>query len=128
MADWNETTLRSAASWKAFKEGKSLFENGAVTVAKKDGDSWSGTVRDGKRLLKAAGHQVPGSRPILEVHPQHPLVQRLKEEIGKELEDNAVWIWTYTGKLFVATSKDTKGFTPRTGADLGTLWKAAPAQ
>ncbi len=50
------------------------------------------------------------------------------DKIGKELEDNAVWIWTYTGKLFVATSKDTKGFTPRTGADLGTLWKAAPAQ
>ena len=37
-----------------------------------------------ERLLKAAGHQVPGSRPILEVNPQHPLVQRLKEEIGKE--------------------------------------------
>ena len=54
MADWNETTLRSAASWKAFKEGKGLFENGAVTAAKKSDDSWSGSVRDGKRLLKAA--------------------------------------------------------------------------
>ncbi|MCC6535734.1 MAG: molecular chaperone HtpG [Burkholderiales bacterium] len=37
-----------------------------------------------ERLLKAAGHQVPGSKPILEINPQHPLVQRLKEEIGKE--------------------------------------------
>jgi molecular chaperone HtpG len=37
-----------------------------------------------ERLLKAAGHKVPGSRPILEINPQHPLVQRLKEEIGKE--------------------------------------------
>jgi molecular chaperone HtpG len=37
-----------------------------------------------ERLLKAAGHQVPGSQPILEINPRHPLVQRLKEEIGKE--------------------------------------------
>lgn len=37
-----------------------------------------------ERLLKAAGHQVPGSRPILEINGTHPLVQRLREEIGKE--------------------------------------------
>jgi molecular chaperone HtpG len=37
-----------------------------------------------ERLLKAAGHQVPGSKPILEINPKHPLVGRLKEEIGKE--------------------------------------------
>ena len=37
-----------------------------------------------ERLLKAAGHQVPGSLPILEINPKHPLVERLKEEIGKE--------------------------------------------
>jgi molecular chaperone HtpG len=33
-----------------------------------------------ERLLKAAGQKVPGSKPILEVNPQHPLVQRLKSE------------------------------------------------
>lgn len=49
-------------------------------------------------------------------------------QVSKELEDNAVWVWTYTGKLFVATSTGTSGFKARTGADLGTLWKAAPAQ
>ena len=37
-----------------------------------------------ERLLKAAGHRVPGARPILEINPQHPLVARLKDEIGKE--------------------------------------------
>jgi molecular chaperone HtpG len=37
-----------------------------------------------ERLLKAAGQRVPGSKPILEINPSHPLVQRLKEEIGKE--------------------------------------------
>jgi len=33
-----------------------------------------------ERLLKAAGQKVPGSRPILEVNPHHPLVERLKTE------------------------------------------------
>jgi len=37
-----------------------------------------------ERMLKAAGHKVPGSKPILEINAQHPLVQRLKDEIGKE--------------------------------------------
>lgn len=33
-----------------------------------------------ERLLKAAGQAVPGSKPILEVNPHHPLVERLKSE------------------------------------------------
>jgi molecular chaperone HtpG len=33
-----------------------------------------------ERMLKAAGQKVPGSKPILEVNPHHPLVQRLKHE------------------------------------------------
>jgi molecular chaperone HtpG len=33
-----------------------------------------------ERMLKAAGQQVPGSKPILEVNPHHPLVERLKAE------------------------------------------------
>ena len=33
-----------------------------------------------ERLLKAAGQQVGGSKPILEVNPQHAIVQRLKAE------------------------------------------------
>ena len=33
-----------------------------------------------ERLLKAAGQQVPGSKPILEVNPHHPLVERLRSE------------------------------------------------
>ena len=32
------------------------------------------------RILKAAGQKVPESRPIMEVNPGHPLVQRLKYE------------------------------------------------
>jgi len=33
-----------------------------------------------ERLLKAAGQAVPNARPILEINPTHPIVQRLREE------------------------------------------------
>ena len=33
-----------------------------------------------ERLLKSAGQSVPGSKPILEINPQHPIVDALKEE------------------------------------------------
>ncbi len=33
-----------------------------------------------ERLLKAAGQKVPSSKPILEINPHHPLVQRLMHE------------------------------------------------
>ncbi len=35
------------------------------------------------RLLKAAGQKAPASKPILELNPHHPLVQRLKYEEAK---------------------------------------------
>ena len=54
MSGWNEQTLRAAASWKAFKEGKALFENGAVTEAKSSENSWRGTVLAGKRPLRVS--------------------------------------------------------------------------
>jgi molecular chaperone HtpG len=31
-------------------------------------------------MLKAAGQDVPTSKPVLEVNPQHPVVKRLKDE------------------------------------------------
>jgi len=33
-----------------------------------------------QRMLKAAGQNVPDSKPILEINPHHPLVLRLKDE------------------------------------------------
>jgi molecular chaperone HtpG len=33
-----------------------------------------------ERILKAAGQNVPGSKPVLEINPGHPIVQRLREE------------------------------------------------
>ena len=43
------------------------------------------------RILKAAGQKVPGSKPILEINPTHPLVQRLKADAGKEGSRFADW-------------------------------------
>jgi len=41
-----------------------------------------------ERMLKAAGQNVPASKPILEINPHHPLVQRLKYEgEGKRFGD-----------------------------------------
>lgn len=36
------------------------------------------------RLLKAAGQPVPSSKPILEINPTHPIVQRLKGEADEK--------------------------------------------
>ena len=33
-----------------------------------------------ERLLKAAGQKVPTTKPVLEINPDHPIVERLKDE------------------------------------------------
>ena len=41
-----------------------------------------------QKILKQAGHQLPDIQPILEVNPDHPLVQRLNDEADeKRFED-----------------------------------------
>ena len=41
-----------------------------------------------ERLLKAAGQKVPSTKPILEINPRHPLLQRLKYEAeGQRFDD-----------------------------------------
>ena len=35
------------------------------------------------RMLKAAGQDAPDSKPILEINPDHPLVQRMQYEDAK---------------------------------------------
>jgi molecular chaperone HtpG len=45
-----------------------------------EGDGMSAHLQ---RLLKAAGQKAPASKPVLELNPQHPLVQRLNSEEGR---------------------------------------------
>lgn len=33
-----------------------------------------------ERILKASGQKVPGSKPILEINPDHPVIERLRQE------------------------------------------------
>jgi len=37
-----------------------------------------------ERMLKAAGQKVPSAKPILEINPGHPMVKKLKAEMGQE--------------------------------------------
>lgn len=52
MSEWTEQNLRAAASWQAFKEGRSLYENGAVAELKATPNGWRGAVRSGSRLIR----------------------------------------------------------------------------
>jgi superfamily II DNA or RNA helicase len=54
MSGWTEATLRNAATWQAFKEGKSLFESGLVTEAKAGSSGWQGAVRSGSKALRVS--------------------------------------------------------------------------
>jgi molecular chaperone HtpG len=40
-----------------------------------------------QRLLRSAGQKAPESKPILELNPQHPLIERLKTESGDGLKE-----------------------------------------
>jgi len=64
---------------------------GAVRITSRLTDSPSCLVREEhgmsahlERMLKAAGQNVPASKPILEINPQHPIVQRLNDESDEQ--------------------------------------------
>ncbi len=40
-----------------------------------------------ERILKAAGQNIPSSKPILELNPEHPLIIRLKAEEGERFDE-----------------------------------------
>ena len=37
-----------------------------------------------QRLFKEAGHEVPNSKPVLEINPDHPIVKKLDAEKSKK--------------------------------------------
>ena len=64
------------------------------------------------RMLKAAGQKVPQSKPILEINPTHPMVQRLKYE-DKRFSD---WAHVLLEQAVLAeggTLEDPAGFVKR---------------
>jgi superfamily II DNA or RNA helicase len=54
MSGWTEATIRAAASWQAFKEGKGLYEAGMVAEAKAGATGWQAIVKVGKRMMKVS--------------------------------------------------------------------------
>ena len=56
-----------------------LTESPACLVADEQGMG-----RHLEQILKAAGQQITGSRPILEINPEHPIITGLKQETDEE--------------------------------------------
>ena len=52
MSVVTEEILRKAASWQAFMEGRSLWENGLVTDAAAGSGGWKGSVKSGSRAIR----------------------------------------------------------------------------
>ena len=45
-----------------------------------------------ERLLKAAGQTVPGSKPIMEINPNHPIILKMKNENDEQRFSDWSWI------------------------------------
>jgi molecular chaperone HtpG len=64
------------------------------------------------RMLKAAGQNAPEAKPILEINPNHPLVQRLKYEEAK-FDDWAHLLFDQASLAEGGTLTDPAGFVKR---------------
>ncbi|RMB85155.1 ABC transporter substrate-binding protein [Streptomyces shenzhenensis] len=49
------------------------------------------------------------------------------QKISRELEDQAAWIWLYTGRSYIAANTRVNGFQPIADADLQSLWETKVA-
>ncbi len=101
-----------------------LTESAACLVADRHGMS-----TNLERLLKAAGQHVPSTRPILEINPNHPLVQRLKDEPdGERFTDWSHLLFDQAVLAEGGQLDDPAAFVKRLDALLLTLAGAAPSR
>lgn len=54
MPEFDESSLRKAASWQDFKEAQALLKIGAVVSSEKSNDGWCGSVKVGTRVLRTS--------------------------------------------------------------------------
>lgn len=67
-----------------------------------------------QRLMKAAGHAVPGAAPTLEINPAHPLVQRFEQESdATRASDLALLLFEQAQLAEGAALEDPSGFVRR---------------
>lgn len=64
------------------------------------------------RLMKAAGQQMPNAKPILEINPQHVVVQRLKYEEAR-FDDWAALLFEQAALAEGGQLDDPAGFVKR---------------
>jgi molecular chaperone HtpG len=67
------------------------------------------------RILKSAGQKAPEAKPILEINPQHPVVQHLKEEEAR-FDDWAVLLFEQAELAEGGQLEDPAGFVKRVNA------------
>jgi len=65
-----------------------------------------------QRILKSVGQNVPQAKPILEVNPTHPIMQRLKRE-DRRLDDWANLLFEQSLLAEGGTLEDPAGFVRR---------------
>ena len=66
-----------------------------------------------QELMKQAGQPTFGSKPVLEVNPAHPLVQRLKDASGAEFDDLATLLFEQALLTEGGQLDDPSGFVAR---------------
>jgi molecular chaperone HtpG len=66
-----------------------------------------------QELMKQAGQQTFGGKPVLEVNPTHPLVQRLKAAEGAEFDDLATLLFEQALLTEGGQLEDPSGFVAR---------------
>ncbi|MFT5008567.1 MAG: molecular chaperone HtpG, partial [Granulosicoccus sp.] len=67
-----------------------------------------------RRIMESAGQQVPDSKPILELNPEHPLVQRLELEQNETRFADLASILLEQARLAEGSNlKDAAGFVTR---------------
>ncbi|MEO8803126.1 MAG: molecular chaperone HtpG [Rudaea sp.] len=70
-----------------------------------------------QRMLKQAGHEVPPSKPILEINPEHPLLHRLQSESDQQhAEDLALLLLDQAQLLEGVALEDPAAYVRRVNA------------
>ena len=65
-----------------------------------------------QRILKSVGQKIPDAKPILEVNPMHPIMQRLRHE-ERRIEDWAHLLFEQSLLAEGGTLEDPAGFVRR---------------
>ena len=101
-----------------------LTDSPACLVADEHGMS-----RHLERILRESGQAFPASQPILEINPEHPIVQRLKQESDQVLF--ADWSQVLFDQALLAEGgelEDPAGFVKRLNKLTMTLAGAGPSR